>query len=62
MISAVLSLLSHHCYSCQKMKSRLHTQKSTVVHMEDGGGLDPKNPSDQHFIVVTVFSFLELHD
>ena len=37
------------------------------VHMEDGGGLHPKNPPDQHFsqphlIVVTVFSFLELRD
>ena len=36
-------------------------------HMEDGGGLHPKNPPDQHFsqphfIVVTVFSFLELRD
>ena len=36
-------------------------------HMEDGGGLHPKNPPDQHFsqphfIVVTVFSFWELRD
>ena len=31
-ISAVLSLLHHHCYSCQKTKLRLHTPISTVVH------------------------------
>ena len=31
---AVLSLLYHHCYSCQKTKSRLHTSISTVVHTE----------------------------
>ena len=33
-ISAVLSLLYHHCYPCQKTKSRLHTLISTVVHAE----------------------------
>ena len=33
-ISAVLSLLYHHCYSCQKTKSRLHSSISTVVHTE----------------------------
>ena len=31
-ISAVLSLLFHHCYSSKKTKSRLHTPFSTVVH------------------------------
>ena len=33
-ISAVLSLLYHHCYPCQKTKSRLHTPISTLVHAE----------------------------
>ncbi|RMX60346.1 hypothetical protein pdam_00021548, partial [Pocillopora damicornis] len=33
-ISAVLSLLYHHCYSLQKTKSRLLTLISTVVHAE----------------------------
>ena len=27
-------LLYHHCYSCQKTKSRVHTPISTVVHAE----------------------------
>ena len=31
-ISSVLGLLYHHCYSCQKTRSRLHTPISTVVH------------------------------
>ena len=34
MISSVLGLLYHHCYSCQKTRSRLHTPISTVVHAE----------------------------
>ena len=33
-MSAVLSLLYRHCYSCQKTKSRLHIPISTVVHAE----------------------------
>ena len=33
-IYAVLSLLYHHCYSCQKTKSRLHTPDLTVVNAQ----------------------------
>ena len=33
-ISAVLSLFCHHCFSCYKTKSRLHTPISTVVRTE----------------------------
>ena len=33
-ISVVLSLLVRHCYSCLKIKSRLHILISTVVHAE----------------------------
>ena len=32
--SALLSLPFHHCYSCQKTKSKLHTPILTVVHRE----------------------------
>ena len=33
-ISAVWSLLYHHCYSCKKAKLRLHSPILTVVHAE----------------------------
>ena len=57
-ISAVLSLLYRHCYSCQKTKSRLHIPISTVVYVE---WFAPRKSSRSAFSTAIVYNLRPLH-